>query len=204
MTQWLVLTANISTLQAPRSTTCSGDPVDHGIVFVLVEVTLLWFIFRYRHREGRRRIHPRQPAGEIVWTTIPALLVILGGTQHEPRIWLGSSEPVRFPRPPDVDVTAKQFEWNVTYPWARRAARQRMTTSRAATDSTFRWAAHPGAPVLQAEDVIHSFFLPELRVKQDAVPGMRIRCGSRRRRPASTCSGAPSCAATGHYRMKGR
>jgi cytochrome c oxidase subunit II len=72
----------------------------------------------------------------------------------------------------EVAVAAKQFEWNVTYPGPDGVLGT-------ADDFTRRNQLHlPVGRVvhvhLTAEDVIHSFFLPEFRVKQDAVPGMRI------------------------------
>ena len=71
-----------------------------------------------------------------------------------------------------LKVVAKQFEWNVTYPGADGVLGT-------ADDFTVRNQFHIPAnePVvvrLESEDVIHSFFIPELRVKQDAVPGMTI------------------------------
>ena len=72
-----------------------------------------------------------------------------------------------------IAITAKQFEWNVTYP----GPDGQLGT---ADDFTVRNQLHipvnrPVVVNLEAEDVIHSFFVPAFRVKQDAVPGMQIR-----------------------------
>src|SRR5256885_16415597 len=69
-----------------------------------------------------------------------------------------------------IAIHAKQFEWQVTYP----GADGQLGTS---DDFTVRNQLHVpvGRPVvvhLSSEDVIHSFFVPVFRVKQDAVPGM--------------------------------
>jgi cytochrome c oxidase subunit 2 len=99
----------------------------------------------------------------------------------------------RFP-PAELEITvrAKQFEWLVTYPGP---------DNQLGTADDFERRNRLDLPVgrvvyvhLEAEDVIHSFFLPEFRVKQDAVPGCASRCGSRRSRRVSTYSAAPSCA----------
>src|SRR2546427_583326 len=71
-----------------------------------------------------------------------------------------------------VGVHAKQFEWQVTYP----GPDGKLGTS---DDFTVRNQLHvtvnePIAVELSSEDVIHSFFVPEFRLKQDAVPGMHI------------------------------
>ena len=56
--------------------------------------------------------------------------------------------------------------------------------------------------ILRAQDVIHSLFIPAMRFKQDAVPGMTIR---RELRPVETGNYEIACAelcGTGHYRMR--
>src|SRR5262249_15078196 len=82
----------------------------------------------------------------------------------------------------NVIVTAKQFNWQVTY----AGPDGKFGT---ADDKTFLDEMH--VPVgkkihvtLKSQDVIHSFFVPQFRIKQDAVPGRR---GVRPRRGA-TCS----------------
>jgi cytochrome c oxidase subunit 2 len=76
-----------------------------------------------------------------------------------------------------VQVTAKQFNWELAYPGP---------TGRSAPTTTSRWTTTSRAgrkddpPDLKSRDVIHSFFIPNLRFKQDAVPGTRSRRGSRR------------------------
>jgi len=109
---------------------------------------------------------------EIIWTVIPAIIIAILGA-YSAMVWddiKGSSN-----RPEDALeflVVGKQFEWNITYPGMDR-------TLGTGDDFTVRNQFH--FPVneditilLESEDVIHSFFIPELRVKQDAVPGMTI------------------------------
>ena len=48
-----------------------------GIIFVVVEVALVWFLIRYRHREGRRAAYSHgNKSAEIVWTVVPFVLVL--------------------------------------------------------------------------------------------------------------------------------
>jgi cytochrome c oxidase subunit 2 len=54
-----------------------------------------------------------------------------------------------------------------------------------------------------SEDVIHSLFLPELRFKQDLVPGMRIPAWFEATRPGQYIVGCAELCGLGHYRMKG-
>jgi cytochrome c oxidase subunit 2 len=71
-----------------------------------------------------------------------------------------------------VQVTAKQFNWQVTYP----GPDGKFGT---ADDKTLLDEMHVpvGKPIrvnLRSQDVIHSFFVPQFRIKQDAVPGREI------------------------------
>ena len=71
-----------------------------------------------------------------------------------------------------IRVTAKQFNWQFTYP----GPDGKFDT---ADDKTMLDELHvpTGKPVrvnLRSKDVIHSFFVPQFRLKQDAVPGREI------------------------------
>ena len=70
----------------PPSVSSYGNQVDHlfvvilwitGIIFFLVEGALLYFLIHYRYREDRRAGYVHSHTGiEIVWTVVPALIVI--------------------------------------------------------------------------------------------------------------------------------
>lgn len=173
-----------------------------GFVFVAVEAVLLYFAFRYRHRAGRTAAHVHGNTRlEIIWTAATFVVVVfIAAISVGP--WIELRNPDRFPPAGlNVAITAKQFEWNVTYP----GADGQLGT---ADDFTGRNQLHVpvGRPVhvtLHAEDVIHSFFLPELRVKQDAVPGMEIPLWFQATRPGEYVLGCAELCGLGHYRMKG-
>ncbi|HUG39765.1 MAG TPA: cytochrome c oxidase subunit II [Longimicrobiales bacterium] len=173
-----------------------------GIIFLIVEAALVWFAFRYRHREGRKaeHIHGNWKV-EAVWTTIPFILVIaLGAMSFGP--WSRIKSPARFPAPGfEIAVHASQFEWTVTYPGA---------DGRLGTGDDFQRRNQLHVPVsqpvlvhLSAEDVIHSFFLPHLRVKQDAVPGMDQTLWFEATEPGEYELACAELCGTGHTRMRG-
>ncbi|TFG66443.1 MAG: cytochrome c oxidase subunit II [Gemmatimonadales bacterium] len=174
-----------------------------GVAFVLVEVGVLWFLWRYRAREGRKAKYTHGHLGaEIVWTAVPALTMVFLGI-YSGRIWADIRSPGSFPENAlTIGVTAKQFEWNVTYPGADRVL---------GNDDDFtirnRFEFPVGEPVivrLQSEDVIHSFFVPELRVKQDAVPGMTIPIWFEATQTGEFQIACAELCGLGHYRMKAR
>jgi cytochrome c oxidase subunit 2 len=142
-----------------------------GVIFVGVIVALLVFLVKYRHREGRRAIytHGNTPL-EISWTIVPAIILIVLFMLSQATWWsIKGNVP---PGDVQVLVTAKQFNWSFTYPGP---------DGKFGTDDDLTLENELHVPVnkvvrltLRAEDVIHSFFLPNLRLKQDAVPGREI------------------------------
>lgn len=195
----------------PENVSTYGDRIDWifyvilwitGIIFVLVQVTLLVFAVKYRHREGRRahHIHGNWKV-EAVWTAIPFLIVVmLGIVSVGP--WRDIRDPRRFPTDAlELAIAAKQFEWNVTYPGADGVLGSEDDFVRR---NQLHFPAHrPVVVHLSAEDVIHSFFLPEFRVKQDAVPGMHIPVWFEATRAGEFILGCAELCGTGHTRMRG-
>ena len=172
------------------------------VVFFLVEILIVVFLFRYRGRPGRTAKYTHGNSRmEILWTTATALIVLFIGVISR-GLWLEIKDPRHFPQPGlELIVTAKQFEWNVTYP----GADNQLGT---ADDFVRRNQLHvpvdvPVRITLQSEDVIHSFYLPQLRLKQDAVPGMHIPAWFEATLPGEYTVGCAELCGLGHYRMKG-
>ncbi|MFQ5888834.1 MAG: cytochrome c oxidase subunit II [Gemmatimonadota bacterium] len=172
-----------------------------GIAFVIVETGVLWFVFRYRRREGHRaRYTHGDVRAEVTWTSVTAVTVVLLGI-YSGRIWADIRGPDSFPEDAlTLSVTAKQFEWNVTYPGTDRIPGNE-------DDFTIRNQFHipVGEPIivrLTSEDVIHSFFIPVLRVKQDAVPGMTIPIWFQATETGDFQIGCAELCGPGHYRMR--
>jgi cytochrome c oxidase subunit II len=195
----------------PPSASTYAPQIDHlyyvilwitGIVFVLTELALVWFVFNYRHREGRKAeyIHGNVTA-EVVWTAIPFVIVVWIALSSR-TIWQNIKDPAHFPTDAmEVMVEAKQFEWNVTYPGA---------DDQLGTPDDFvvrnRLDIPTGRPVkvlLSSIDVIHSFWVRDFRVKQDAVPGMEIPVWFEATTAGTFSIGCAELCGPGHTRMKG-
>jgi cytochrome c oxidase subunit 2 len=173
-----------------------------GITFVAVEVTLIWFIFKYRGRPGHKAYYTHGNSKlEIFWTTATAVIVLALGAWSWP-LWLRIKDPSRFPAAQlELGIMVKQFEWNVTYPGA---------DGRLGTPDDFTKRNQLHIPVntkvvatLESEDVIHSFFLPNFRLKQDAVPGMKIPVWFEANKTGGYQIACAELCGLGHYRMKG-
>jgi cytochrome c oxidase subunit 2 len=188
----------------PPSVSTYGASVDHlfmvilwitGAIFVLVEGALLWCLIRYRHREGKRAAYIHGHTGaEIVWTVIPLLIVgwLAFASQS---VWARIQGP---PPPPqvEVEIKAEQFAWNIRY--AGPDGRLN-TADDIETINQFHLPVGQVVLVnLKSKDVIHSLFLPQFRLKRDAVPGITGRVWLE----AFEIVCAELCG-LGHYRMRG-
>jgi cytochrome c oxidase subunit 2 len=172
-----------------------------GIAFVIVEIGLLWFSCKYRARPGHKAHYTHGNAtAEVIWTAVPAVVVVGIGILSAP-IWNKVKGRDSIPAGAlEYNVTAKQFEWNVGYPGP---------DGQINTADDFRVRNQLHIPVNrdialtgQAEDVIHSFFVPEFRVKQDVVPGMHQRIWFRPTRVGQYELACAELCGLGHYKMR--
>ena len=171
-----------------------------GITFVVVEAMLLIFLWKYRHREGRVATYTHgNNRLEVIWTIIPALICVTLALLSR-RMW----EEIKEHMPQDaihIQVTGEQFAWNFRYPGADGKFN---TPDDLVTLNQLHFPV--GKPViveLTSKDVIHSFFLPEFRVKQDAVPGMKTHIWFEGTKVGHWEIACAELCGLGHYRMKG-
>jgi cytochrome c oxidase subunit 2 len=164
-----------------------------GIIFFLAQVALGYVIVRFRD-DGRRAGYSHgNNRLESIWTSATALL-FLGLVVMGTKIWAG----VHFDEAPadsiQIQVMAKQFAWNFRYPGPDgKLGRTDLKLINDAAGNPFGIddkdpagkddvvSASLKVPVgrhiklnMQSRDVIHNFFVRELRMKQDLVPGMEI------------------------------
>ncbi|PIQ87039.1 MAG: cytochrome c oxidase subunit II [Candidatus Omnitrophica bacterium CG11_big_fil_rev_8_21_14_0_20_45_26] len=177
-----------------------------SIVFIAVQVALLIFLFKYRDRPGAKAAYTHgNNRLEIIWTVIPALILVFL-TIASQKLWSEiKGQPPAGAIP--IEIQAEQFAWNVRYTGkdgkfgtsddiktinqlhipVGKPVRVRLTSI--AKDNK-----HP---------VIHSFFLPEVRLKQDVVPGMAIDVWFEATRTGQYEIACAEFCGLGHYRMRG-
>lgn len=131
------------------------------IGFVALAVTVLIVYFSIRYRKNSRADRSQAPTTgrkiEIAWTVIPLLLFL--GTFT----WAAYDYTRLYRAPPDampVFVVAKQWMWKLEHANGRREI-----------DELHVPLGQPVRLVMTSQDVIHSFFVPAFRIKQDVVPG---------------------------------
>lgn len=132
-----------------------------SIIFALVMSFLLYSVFVFRRKEGD--LTDAEPVYghvglEIAWTLIPLIIVLsLGG--------VGAAALLDISRPAsgevlEVDVIGFQWAWSFEYPEYDIISNELVLP-----------VNRPARFALSSRDVIHSFFIPEFRLKMDAVPG---------------------------------
>ena len=193
-----------------------------GIVFVLVHVLLATFVWRYADRgTGRASYWHEDRALELTYTLIPAAVMItlvsMGAV-----VWA----QIHSPPPPDamvVEARGEQFGWLFRYPGkdgvfgridpARISAKDNpmgldpadpASKSNIVTHELHLVLARPVRVRIRSKDVIHSFYIPAFRVKQDAVPGMTVEIWFTPTREGDYELACAQLCGVGHYIMRGK
>ncbi len=143
---------------------------------------------------------------EVIWTIVPAgILLFIALYQMD--VWAQFRFKSQAPKKMDIiaEVTARQFEWRIRYP-AR--GKKLMPTPQPDDIYTVNDLRVPtGFPVgisLRSGDVQHSFFVPEMRIKQDAVPKMVIPIWFEVTKTGEYDLTCAELCGWGHYKMKAR
>ena len=171
-----------------------------GVAFVLVQGTLVWFLIRYRRQPGRRAAYTHgNHLVEVVWTAIPAVILVYLAF-HSQQVW--SQLRGTPPRPDmEIEVTAEQFAWNIRYAGSDG---QLDTADDILTINQLHLPVHQTVLVdIKSKDVIHSFFLPQFRIKQDAVPGLTSRVWLNAVKSGHYEIVCAELCGLGHFRMRG-
>jgi cytochrome c oxidase subunit 2 len=173
-----------------------------GIVFFATEIILVVFLVKYRHTEGRKAEYIQgSNKAEVVWTAIP-FVIVMSLAFYSKGLWDEIRDPAMIPADAyPIELMGRQFEWNATYSGA---------DNQFGTSDDFDVLNELHIPVdrpirieLEAEDVIHSFFLPDFRVKQDAVPGMTTPVWFEATRTGEFPLACAELCGLGHYTMGG-
>ncbi len=192
-----------------------------GLVFVGVHLLLAWLIWRFAaHGTGRAAHWHEHRILELTYTIVPAVVLLV-------LISMGAVVWARIHSAPPsdalvVDVRAEQFAWLARYPGpdgvfgrvdpARINLRDNPMgldpADPAGADDIVSRELHlvvdrPVRVRLRAKDVIHSFFIPQFRVKQDAVPGMTVETWFTPTKAGDYEIACAELCGVGHYVMRG-
>jgi cytochrome c oxidase subunit II len=152
----------------PESASTVASQVDALYVFMvgvsaffalLIAVLVVVFAIRFRRRDANQRATPMHgsTALELTWTIIPFALTMV-------MFFWGASLYFTIKRPPDnalqVWVVGKQWMWKLQHQEGKREINELHLP-----------LGQPVELIMTSEDVIHSFYVPAFRVKQDVLPG---------------------------------
>ncbi len=182
-----------------------------GVVFALTGLVLAAALWKFGGGKAPARYVHSHLTLELFWTVIPAGILVFIALYQLP-IW--NQNKVDHPRTaitteagqslqePLLRVVARQFDWRFVYPG------QDSLFDTGDDIVTFGEMMVPsGEPVvveLASEDVIHSFCINELRLKQDIVPGLAPRVWFEISRPGDWEIICTELCGWGHYRMTAR
>lgn len=187
------------TLFPQGSASVEGEKIDDmllitilitGVVFVITQVLLFWFSFKYQESDNRKAFYfPHNTKLELIWTTVPAIfltVLVVFGLKY----WF----KITGDAPKDaivVEVTGHQFAWEFRYPGSDKVLGKKnykLTTAKNNLGVDFEDPASlddihvnttmhipvgvPVKMVIHSQDVIHDVGLPHFRLKMDAVPGI--------------------------------
>ncbi len=180
--EWWLLAGPDKSVSHLRSPSTVGREVDAlfviilwitGVVFIGTQVVLAWAAWRFADRPGRIAVyfHGSQRL-ELIWTIIPSIFLVFI-TYYQFGTWASVKFKSAAPNvTPVAEVTGRQFQWMIRYPGPDGKFR---TGDDLFTVNDLHFVKNQKTLIhLLSKDVLHSFFLPELRIKQDAVPGLKI------------------------------
>ncbi len=182
-----------------------------GVIFIATTGVMFWLMWKYdagQHTEPVAFTHGSHTL-EVVWSIIPAATLVFIAI-YQMNAWADAK--MRRPLLPDgvtlrpalAEITGRQFEWRIRYAGEDGVV---------GTPDDVQLVNDLHLPVneeivlaIKSQDVLHSFFLPHLRVKQDVVPGMQqfvwFKATRARTKPYDIVC-AELCG-WGHYKMRGR
>lgn len=162
-----------------------------GVVFVITQVLLFWFSFKYQEKDGQKAFFfPHNNKLELLWTTVPAIfltVLVVFGLKYWFKITSDAPKGAVL-----VEITGHQFAWEMRYPGKDgKLGKKNYKLYNSPSGNTLgvdfedpeSWddlhttqmhlpVGKPVKLVIHAQDVIHDVGLSHFRMKMDAVPGI--------------------------------
>lgn len=214
---------------APENVTVGGKKIDvllniifwlTFVVFVATQTVYIYYLIKYRRRPGVKAHYSHgNNFLEIIWTSIPTVIFLVLAIVSN-RVWFEiHSDP-----PADalkVNISSYQYGWDMRYAGAdgqlgridvdqislaNKFGLDKADASAADDFTAMELVIPANRPVhiyLNARDVIHSFYVPQFRLYQDAVPGRTITwVWFEVIRPGNFELACSQLCGVGHYNMK--
>lgn len=191
-----------------------------GIVFVAAQFGLALAIYKFRDHGQKATYFEGNNTMEIVWT-LATVVLFVGLGLYARNAWAEVHFMGASPGALQIEVTGQQFVWNFRYAGPDgKFGREKPELVSASTGNPV--GLDPTDPaskddivspvivvpanrevelIIRSQDVTHSFYVRELRLKQDAVPGMEIHMHFTATEPGDYELACAELCGLGHYRM---
>jgi cytochrome c oxidase subunit 2 len=191
-----------------------------GVVFVAAQFGLAFAIYKFRDQGQKAAYFEGNNTMEIIWT-LATVVLFVGLGLYARSAWaevhfMGASEGAL-----PIEITAQQFAWNFRYagPDGKFGRTKPELVSASTGNPVGLDSTDPSSKddvvspviavpvgrevelIIRSQDVTHSFYVRELRLKQDAVPGMEIHMHFTAEVPGNYEIACAELCGLGHYRM---
>ncbi len=205
-------------LWLPDNYSETGRTIDHlwtllhticAVIFLVTGIVLAWALWRAGTGLNKATYFTHNTRLEIIWSIIPGGILVFIAI-YQMQSWNENKllhpkelvNGVSVSRPPLVRVVARRFSWEFHYP----GSDEKLETIDDLYFENEMVLPYGEDVVLQLEsrDVIHSFFVPKLRVKQDIIPGHAQMIWFQATQEAEVALVCAELCGWGHYAMQGR
>lgn len=183
-----------------------------GVMFLVTGIALFWFLWKYsasNNTEPVKFTHGSHML-EIIWSIVPSAILLFiaiyqmnawaDAKMRRPTVTNADGEEVV--KLPVARITGRQFEWRIQY--AGDDGRLDTKDDVFTVNELHLPAFEDVVLQIQSQDVLHSFFLPNLRLKQDLVPGMDQYMWFKATETGSFDIVCAELCGWGHYKMRGQ
>lgn len=207
----------LGTVEQPTDLSLEGHRIDDAfnytctlitVYFALVVGVMAYCLYAFRERPGHRAhyTHGNEPRHLVLTFLLAASVFVFIDTKLVHKALEDVTEVFwAFPSGKDVvriEIRAQQFEWHARYPGPDGAFNTADDVER--INELHLPVGRPVVFQLRSKDVVHSFFLPSFRLKQDVVPGRTTRMWVQARTAGACEIVCAQLCGLGHYRMRGQ
>jgi cytochrome c oxidase subunit 2 len=178
-----------------------------SVLFVIVTGLLVWAVVmhregrqtaRYEHGIGRRHLAFTLVITAVIFFGVDGTLLLDSYFDLDRTLW---HFPTTADHPVEIEVWAQQWSWNVRY--AGADGKFGTADDIVTLDDMHVPIGRPVVVHLKSKDVVHSFYLPNFRVKQDVVPGAETRLWFAAKHPGRYEIACAQHCGVNHYKMRG-
>jgi cytochrome c oxidase subunit 2 len=180
-----------------------------SFTFIGTHIALGYVLWRYASAPGRKSwfTHGSHTL-EVIWTIIPAVILLFIAL-YQMDVWaqfrIQGLVADKVIKEPVAEVSAHQFGWRIRYPAIGKTLQDLPQPDDLYAINDLHVPFNRQVSIrLRTDDVQHAFFLPHLRVKQDAVPGLVIPVWFQADKVGTYELVCAELCGWGHYKMRGQ